>query len=276
VAVSVRIEDEAFSDRRYDVLARILGLPDADCARGKMAAVWRQCTQQQTHILSAEMVREILGDNGPEALVKSTLGETVEGGIRIRGTKGRIEWLAKLRKSARKGGAARASQKASHMAEQVPAKWVATSCDSLQPTPSAPAPAPAPVKKKEKSPPLQGDVDLAGMLAARIIQSTPNSALAKLTKSELDKRMVAWAEPVRLMRERDGHSPDEIRSAINWSQDHEFWRGVILSTENLRDKWDKLAAQMARTNTSAPKRIALVDDVDTPPLWLLKGMGDKK
>lgn len=101
---AVRIEEEAFGDRRYDVLAQILGLPDADCARGKMAAVWRQCTQETKHVLSAEMVRAILGENGPDALLKSCLGEPVEGGIRIRGTEGRIEWLTKIRKNGRKGG----------------------------------------------------------------------------------------------------------------------------------------------------------------------------
>jgi hypothetical protein len=144
MAVSVRIEDEAFSDRRYDVLARILGLPDADCARGKMAAVWRQCTQQQTHILSGEMVREILGENGPDALVLSTLGEIVDGGIRICGTRGRIEWLAKLRKNARKGGNARAAKR---LPKRQP---IGTSAHNPDTSPPAPAPAPAPVTTKEE------------------------------------------------------------------------------------------------------------------------------
>jgi len=121
MAASVRIEDEAFSDRRYDVLARLLNLPDADCARGKMAAVWRQCTQQQKHILGIEIVRTILGNDGPDAIIKSDLGEQVDAGIRIRGTKGRIEWLKELRKSAKKGGLRRASQ-ASRMAGKFSAK----------------------------------------------------------------------------------------------------------------------------------------------------------
>ena len=110
MAASVRIDDEAFSDRRYDVLAKHLGVPNADCARGMMASIWRQCTQQQAHVLDAQLVRAILGDNGPESLVIARLGEVVEAGIRIYGTRGRIEWLAKLRKNARKGGVARSAK----------------------------------------------------------------------------------------------------------------------------------------------------------------------
>jgi len=142
MAVSVRIEDEAFSDRRYDVLALMLGLPDADCARGKMAALWRQCTQQQTHILRAEMVCSVLGPNGPDALVKSELGVAVEGGIRICGTKGRIEWLARLRKNGKKGGRPR-KPTGNHL--------VLRNTESGKPgaNPPAPAPAPAPAQIRE-------------------------------------------------------------------------------------------------------------------------------
>lgn len=104
---SVRIENEAFSDRRYDRLAKLAGLADADHARGKMAVVWRQCTIEQRHTLDEDTIRDILGDDGPEALVSSRLGERTPEGIRIKGTSGRIEWLKRLRsngKHGRKGG----------------------------------------------------------------------------------------------------------------------------------------------------------------------------
>ena len=137
MAASVRIDDEAFSDRRYDLLARALGLPDADCARGKMAAIWRQCTQQQAHVLDVEIVRVILGDNGVDALVKSRLGEVVSDGVRICGTRGRIEWLAKLRKNGRKGGRPR-KPNGNHL--------VSISETRSEPDPNPPAPAPAPAQ----------------------------------------------------------------------------------------------------------------------------------
>lgn len=104
MAASVRIEDEAFGDRRYDRLALEAGLADADHARGKMAVLWRQCTLEQRHILPVEDVNAVLGSRGAEALILARLGETHRHGIRIRGTKGRIEWLRKLRENGAKGG----------------------------------------------------------------------------------------------------------------------------------------------------------------------------
>lgn len=108
MAASVRIEDEAFCDVRYEILAKEAGLVDADHARGKMARIWRQCTQQGVYVLPPEIVRCILGDRGPEAIIKAGLGEEHSAGIRIRGTAGRIEWIQELRKKASAGGRARA------------------------------------------------------------------------------------------------------------------------------------------------------------------------
>lgn len=110
MAASVRLEDEAFSDVRFEVLAALCRLADADHARGKIAKLWRQCTAQGTYVLSEAMVRAVLGPDGPDALCQAELGERVDGGIRMKGTVGRIEWLEKLRENSRKGGEARRSQ----------------------------------------------------------------------------------------------------------------------------------------------------------------------
>lgn len=101
---SVRIESAAFGDDRFEMLARRAGLADADHARGKMARLWRTCTIEQRHILTVEEIALVLGDRGAEALIAARLGEETSGGIRICGTKGRIEWLEKLRKNGKKGG----------------------------------------------------------------------------------------------------------------------------------------------------------------------------
>lgn len=97
MAASVTIVDEAFSDRRYERLAARAGLADADHARGKMAVLWRQCTIEQRDVLPVDDVIGVLGPNGVDALVFASLGCAVRGGIRIHGTRGRIEWLGKLR-----------------------------------------------------------------------------------------------------------------------------------------------------------------------------------
>jgi hypothetical protein len=100
---SVRTEEIAFSDLRFEVLAQLASLADADHARGKMNRLWRQCTIDQAYVLSAAVVRSVLGPNGVEAIIDSQLGEQVDDGIRIKGTKGRIEWLGKVRKNGRFG-----------------------------------------------------------------------------------------------------------------------------------------------------------------------------
>lgn len=146
MAASVRIEDEAFSDVRYDVLAVTCALADADHALGKMARLWRQCTAMHSYVLPVSVVCAVLGPNGASALVESRLGEAVDGGIRIRGTRGRIEWLKKLRQNAKKGGTALAAKRqpnGSPIGKQKGAKSV--------PPPSPPAPAPAPAQEEDQS-----------------------------------------------------------------------------------------------------------------------------
>ena len=104
MGASVRIEDEAFSDERYEDLALFAGLPDADCARGKMARLWRQCTLEHTHKIETHVALRVLGPNGVEALIRARLGERVgDSHVRIRGTKGRIEWLKQLRENGKHG-----------------------------------------------------------------------------------------------------------------------------------------------------------------------------
>lgn len=101
---SVRIEDDAFGDLRFDILASEAGLADADHARGKMIRLWRQCTAENVHTLPEAVVVSVLGSRGVSALIVARLGEKSSHGVRIKGTKGRIEWLANLRKNGAKGG----------------------------------------------------------------------------------------------------------------------------------------------------------------------------
>ena len=142
MAASVRVEDEAFSDRRYNRLARLAGLADADHARGKLLVIWRQCTIEQRYVLPADDVRDVLGENGAEALVEARLGEFVEGGIRICGAQGRIEWLEKLRENGRKGGRPKKNQ----VVSKTKTKPITKRKPSGYETNNPPAPAPAPAR----------------------------------------------------------------------------------------------------------------------------------
>lgn len=171
----VNIEDDAFGDGRYDRLAHECGLADADHARGKMARLWRQCTTEKRHVLDDRDVILVLGDRGPDALIASRLGERTEGGIRIRGTRGRIEWLEKLRKNGRKGGRPRKATRkpdglASGSLESNPPTPAPTLSLALAPAGSEPGPAaPAVLFAPEPGPPEPDPVaDLARHATAEI------------------------------------------------------------------------------------------------------------
>lgn len=111
MAASVRIEDEAFADARIEMLGTLAGFNRYE-ALGRMAHLWRVCTLRETYTLDPVWIDACLGPKGHEHLVAAGLGERVDGGIRIRGTSGRIEWLGQRRQAARKGGAATKSRKA--------------------------------------------------------------------------------------------------------------------------------------------------------------------
>jgi len=50
-----------------------------------------------------------------------------------------------------------------------------------------------------------------------------------------------WANEIRLMREIDKKSDQEIRDLFEYANnDRRFWRKTILSPEGLRRNWDKV------------------------------------
>ena len=154
MGASVRIDADAFTDYRFDVLAQLLGLPDADCARGKMLTIWRYCTQTQRHVIPVAYAVHVLGIPGPSALINSKLGVKHPQGIRVKGTKGRIEWLAKLRaaghlgaKHGKKGGRPKKTPTG------VITNRIEKPLGGLHQKP-LPAPAPAPVQDQDQTPPI--------------------------------------------------------------------------------------------------------------------------
>jgi len=63
------------------------------------------------------------------------------------------------------------------------------------------------------------------------------------------------------MLDNDGRAESQVMKAIDWCQDDEFWRSNILSMPKLREKYDQLRLQAARSNGSdrpsaADKRVA--------------------
>jgi hypothetical protein len=53
-----------------------------------------------------------------------------------------------------------------------------------------------------------------------------------------------WAKHIDLAIRRDQRTPQELEKVILWCQGNSFWRNNILSTEKLRDQFDRLFMQM--------------------------------
>jgi hypothetical protein len=75
------------------------------------------------------------------------------------------------------------------------------------------------------------DMEMAKLLFQRILTNNEN---AKQPNFEV------WANEVRLMREKDKRTIEQIQYLINWTQNHSFWMTNILSTSKLRSNFDQL------------------------------------
>ena len=95
---SISIEFAAFLDPRFKILARISGLSRFD-AIGRMGAIWVYCVEKSETVLPSVLV-DVLAelDGYAKGVVEAGLGEALDSDqVRIRGTDGRIEWLARAR-----------------------------------------------------------------------------------------------------------------------------------------------------------------------------------
>lgn len=72
---------------------------------------------------------------------------------------------------------------------------------------------------------------LANLLYQKILENNPDHKKPNLQ---------TWANHVRLMMERDNRTEEQIAYLINWVQQDNFWKTVVLSTSKLREQFDKL------------------------------------
>lgn len=108
-----------------------------------------------------------------------------------------------------------------------------------------PIPNPRPNPKPTSTSKLRfdaADSDFAKSMFEAVLQIAP-----KTPKPNLDK----WANAIRLMRERDGHSLDDIRRVFAWANADGFWAANILSPDKLRGQFATLDAQMRRKGSSS-------------------------
>ena len=107
----VTIESTVWGDPRYERLAVLLDVHKYE-AIGRMAHLWAWATEIEKDVVSESDLSILLGrepDVAVRALVESRLGESVDGGVRVKGCTGRIEWLGKMRAGKKKGGKVRAA-----------------------------------------------------------------------------------------------------------------------------------------------------------------------
>jgi len=57
----------------------------------------------------------------------------------------------------------------------------------------------------------------------------------------------AWANTIRLMRESDGHTHNDIMNLFRFANSDSFWKSNILSPAKLREKWDVLTIKKGDT-----------------------------
>ncbi|UNH30092.1 replication protein [Moellerella wisconsensis] len=61
----------------------------------------------------------------------------------------------------------------------------------------------------------------------------------------------SWANDVRLMRQLDGRTHEQICALFSWANKDSFWCSNVLSPAKLREKWPQLEA---KRNTQQPSR----------------------
>lgn len=105
----------------------------------------------------------------------------------------------------------------------------------------------APKAKAPRTPRVANDDDekCARWLYGAILNTAPKFK---------EPNFKAWANEVRLMRERDGRTHREMCELLQWAHTSTFWRGNILSPTKLREHWDRLTIQ--RETAMAPKPAA--------------------
>ena len=132
---AIRVEEKALTDPRFSILGKLMGI-DKFSARGRVEMLWSHCTEIKSYYLTPTVIDTLAECDGFSEMIchsEVSLAEKTDKGIRIKGTRGRIEWLTTLRKSSAKGG------------EKTRAKWLAKEGPKARPTPQPTLGVPTPV-----------------------------------------------------------------------------------------------------------------------------------
>jgi hypothetical protein len=101
-----------------------------------------------------------------------------------------------------------------------------------------------PKEKREIKPPSPEAIELAQLLSDKIFENFPNRT------APTEATLTAWAHDAERIHSLDGHSWQDIRSLLEWSQCDDFWKQNILSMRKFREKWNQLIARRDSQLTS--------------------------
>lgn len=93
--------------------------------------------------------------------------------------------------------------------------------------------------------PDASDIRMAELMAERV---------GERTETDKSGKVQSWANTMRLIRERDGRTEEQIRYLVNWTHRHEFWQMNILSPDKLRKQWDRLAMEAKQEKSKSSGR----------------------
>lgn len=106
------------------------------------------------------------------------------------------------------------------------------------------------------------DIQLTEFLVSKILANNPKSKIQKMTEKTKD----GWIDECRKLREIDKRTPEEIKAVIDWCQDDEFEKTVVLSMPKLRKRFDNLWMKSQRGSRPArkedPAKKAWIDKKD--------------
>ncbi|MBC1377871.1 hypothetical protein [Listeria innocua] len=76
--------------------------------------------------------------------------------------------------------------------------------------------------------------------------------IKKNNPEEKDHDLEKWAHDIRVMIEQDKRDIEKVKNTIIWSQNNDFWCGVIKSPKSLRKNYDQMATLRNKTSTNKP------------------------
>lgn len=253
----VNIHVYALTDSRFGRLASLLGLTDADHARGKLIHLWMECTLRGETALPQWLVEQHLGPQGPAALIESELarwsrgrGDSKTRPLYLRGAEGRVEWYQRNQEQSSKGGKARAAS-ASRVAGKFASRVAGEVTSPLSESESESDPKSESEEQREDPQPPKGGVPVFGVeLDPRPKRRARGTKPAGFTETErasarvvLDKlgaqngvRYSATDTHVGLIARqlRSGITVEDLRAVIGYCALEKQWKGHPKMHEYLR------------------------------------------